>query len=420
MTRITFHVSRFTFHASRFTFYVLHFTLAILLVGCGSAQTNGPITASGFIEGEQVVVAPEVSGRIAEMLVDRGDTVQAGDMLVRLDDAVLQSQRLEAEAGLAAARANLARVLVGARPEEIAAARAALAQAEAQRDGAAQAVINASDAISEPLSLNAEIDAARTRVRLAEQNVEMAEANLAETDLKCNLYAEQGGDVKRTWALQLQAAQAALAQAQAELEGARNYLSALLATRANPLTLEAQLHNAEMQHRIAEAQVAAAQAALDGLEAGPTEEQIAMAEAQVRQAEAGVHLVDAQIAPFTLISPMGGLVTSRSAQTGETATAGMPLVTIANLDEVTLVIYIPENRIGQVRLGQEVEVWVDSFPERAFVGHVASIAGEAEFTPRNVQTQEERVNLVFAVQVRIPNPGHDLKPGMPADATIRP
>jgi multidrug resistance efflux pump len=94
-------------------------------------------------------------------------------------------------------------------------------------------------------------------------------------------------------------------------------------------------------------------------------------------------------------------------------------MSIANLDEVTLVVYIPENRIGQVQLGQEVEVQVDSFPDRVFVGHVASIAGEAEFTPRNVQTQEERVNLVFAVKVRIPNPNHALKPGMPADATMQ-
>jgi len=87
---------------------------------------------------------------------------------------------------------------------------------------------------------------------------------------------------------------------------------------------------------------------------------------------------------------------------------------------VTLVIYIPENRIGQVQVGQEVEVQVDSFPGRVFVGQVQNIAGEAEFTPRNVQTQEERVNLVFAVKVRIPNPDGALKPGMPADATVRP
>jgi HlyD family secretion protein len=117
---------------------------------------------------------------------------------------------------------------------------------------------------------------------------------------------------------------------------------------------------------------------------------------------------------------MDGVVTSRSVQAGETATAGMPLLTIANLDEVKLVIYVPETRVGQVSLGERVEVRVDSFPGRVFVGEVANIAGEAEFTPRNVQTQEERVNLVFAVKVSIPNPSQELKLGMPADATIQP
>jgi HlyD family secretion protein len=393
--------------------------LVFVLAGCGNEQANGPLVASGFIEGEEVTVAPEVSGRIAEMLVDRGDVVQAGDVLVRLDDAVLQSQRLEAEAGLASAQANLARVLAGARVEDIAAARAALAQAEAELGGADRAVVNARDAITNPLSLNAEIDAADTQVRLAEQNVEMAEANLAETELQYGIFAGDKGDSKHTWDLQLQASQEALAQAQAELEGAQQYLGVLRAIQANPLVLEAELHAAEMAYQLAEAQVTGAQAALDELEAGPTEEEVAIAQAQVRQAEAAVRLVDAQIDQLTLVAPMDGIVTSRSGQTGETATAGAPLLTIANLDEVTLVIYIPEDRVGQVGVGQEVEVQVDSFPERVFVGHVASIAGEAEFTPRNVQTQEERVNLVFAVKVTIPNLDQALKPGMPADATIR-
>jgi multidrug resistance efflux pump len=396
-----------------------HLVLALLLSSCRDSTVDGPIVASGFIEGEEVVVAPETSGRIAEMWVDRGDTVQAGDVLVRLDDAVLQNERAEAEAGLAAARANLDRVLAGSRTEEIAVARAALAQAEAERDGAARAVISARDVISNPLSLDAEITAARTQVHLAEQNVEMAEAGLAETELKHTVYAEQGGDVERSWDLQLQAAQAALAEAEAELRGAQNYLNVLWSVRTNPLTLKAQLHAAEIEHRLAEAQVDAAQAALDELETGPTEEEIAIAEAQVRQAEAAVGLVDAQIAQLTLSAPIDGIVTSRSGQTGETATMGAPLLTVANLDEVTLVIYIPETRVGHVRLGQQVEVKVDSFPERVLVGEVVNIAGEAEFTPRNVQTQEERVNLVFAVKVHIPNPDYALKPGMPADATIQ-
>jgi multidrug resistance efflux pump len=190
--------------------------------------------------------------------------------------------------------------------------------------------------------------------------------------------------------------------------------------RDNPLSLNAELHQAEMEYELAKASVETARARLDELEAGPTEQDVALAEAQVRQAEAAVGLVDAQVDQLTLAAPMDGVVGTRSAQVGETATAGKPLLTIANLDEVTLVLYIPENRIGQVQIGQEVEIEVDSFPDRVFIGRVVSIAGEAEFTPRNVQTKEERVNLVFAVDVSIPNDSHALKAGMPADATIRP
>ncbi len=391
---------------------------AVLLTGCESDVTNGPIAASGFIEGEEVVIAPETSGRIAEMLVDRGDNVRAGDVLVRLDDAMLRSQRLEAEAGLATANANLARVLAGARTEQVAAARAALSQAEAQQEGAAQAVIHAQDAISNPLALDVEIDVAYTQVRLAEQSVEMAEAELAGLELQRSIYHDLSGDEERAWDLQMQAVRATMTQAEAELQGAWRYLDALQTMRENPLGMKAQLHGTETQLQLARAQVDGAQAALDELEAGSTEEEIAMAEAQVRQVKAAVHLIDAQIAQLTLTAPMDGIVTSRSSQAGETATAGLPLLTIANLDEVTLVIYIPETRVGQVQPGHKVEVQVDSFPGRVFEGQVMNIAGEAEFTPRNVQTQEERVNLVFAVKVRIPNADGVLKPGMPADATL--
>ncbi len=392
--------------------------LVLLLLGCASETVNGTITASGFIEGREVSVASQVSGRIVVMHVSRGDEVQAGDVLVRLDDAVFQSQRLEVESGVAAAEANLARVMAGARPAEISAAAAALAQAEARLEGANLAVVNARDVVSKPLELEMEIAAARTQVALAEQGVEMAEASLAETRLKWNVYKDRGGDEKRTWDLQVQASEAALQEAEAELNGARRYLSVLIEMRNNPLTLQSQLHGAEAQARLAEAQVDAAQASLDEAEAGASAEEIAVAEAQLRQAEAALRLIDAQIDQLTLEAPMDGVVTSQASKAGETASAGMPLLTIANLDKVDLVIYIPVTQIGRVKLGQMVEVQVDSFPDRVFMGEVVNIASEAEFTPRNVQTQEERVNLVFAVKVRLSNEDHALKPGMPADATV--
>jgi len=407
-------------HASRFTFYFLGLAL-VFLAACAAPQTSDEtLNASGFIEGEEVTVAAEIQGLIAEILADRGDEVQAGDLIVRLDDAALNSQRAEAEAALTAARADLARVQSGPRVEDIAAARAGLEEAEARRDGARQAVLNARDVISNPLDMEAQIGEARAQIDLAEQNVELQEADLEATRMKRGVYVERGGDIAATWDLQLQAAQARLGKAEAQLSGARAYLGALLEMRERPLTLEAELHQAETQFAIAQAEVARAQAKLEELQAGPTPEEIAVAEAQVRQAQAGIQMTNARLDQLTLDAPMDGVVSTRSAQEGETATAGKPLLTIANLDEVTLVIYIPENRIGQVNVGQEVEVTVDSFPGRTFIGRVASIAGEAEFTPRNVQTEEERVNLVFAVDVSIPNPDHALKPGMPADATISP
>jgi HlyD family secretion protein len=125
-----------------------------------------------------------------------------------------------------------------------------------------------------------------------------------------------------------------------------------------------------------------------------------------------------QIDKTTLRAPIGGVVTSRSTHQGEAALAGATLLTIANLDEVKLTIYVPEDELGRVYLGQQVGVQVDSFPGRVFTGTISYISQQAEFTPKNVQTEKERVNMVFAVRVRLPNPAHLLKPGMPADAVL--
>jgi multidrug resistance efflux pump len=382
--------------------------LLFLLPSCARGGGSGPLTATGFIEGTQVRIAPEVGGRIAEILVDEGDEVAAGQVLVRLDDALWRSQLREAEAAVAAAEANLARVRAGARPAEIAAARAALAQAWAQRDGAQQALEDARRALGNPQDLDLQIAEARTQVRLAEQEVERAKAELGAAE---NLY---GPDDFRT-----RAARAALEAAQARREGAQRYLAVLTETRQRPLALQAQVHAAEARLRAAEAGVEAAQAALDRLKAGPTPEEVALAAAQLHQAQAALALVEAQGSQLTLISPITSTVSTRSAQVGETAAPGVPILTLIRLDPVTLVLYIPENRIGEVRVGQTVEVTVNSFPGRVFTGTVATVGTKAEFTPRNVQTREERVNLVFTVKVVIPNPDRALKPGMPADAVLR-
>ena len=121
---------------------------------------------------------------------------------------------------------------------------------------------------------------------------------------------------------------------------------------------------------------------------------------------------------MTIRSPIDGVVARRSIRVGEVASPGAARLVVTEPDPVELTVYVPEKEIGRVGVGQKVEVQVDSFPEEVFSGEVTFISTKAEFTPRNVQTQKDRLNLVFAVKVRIPNPDLRLKPGMPADATI--
>jgi HlyD family secretion protein len=117
-------------------------------------------------------------------------------------------------------------------------------------------------------------------------------------------------------------------------------------------------------------------------------------------------------------APIDGVVLLRAAEPGEITSAGGSLLVVANLDKMTLTIYVPEDQYGKIYLGQEYPITVDSFPNRVFMGKVTHISDQAEFTPRNVRTVQGRKNTVYAVRLTIPNPDHALKPGMPADVTL--
>jgi len=402
--------------------------VVILLAGAGTvgfrwytqAQASDvaqPLEASGTIEAETIHITAETSGRIVEILADEGQPVSEGQVLLRLDDSLLQTQRAQAEAAVAAAQADLAQVEAKARPEEVAVAKAAVAQAVAQRDGAKVAWENAKKTRDNPQQLNAEINAAKNQVALAKLEVEMAQARLADALLLRDQYKSTSYNW-RVLNFMATAAEEAVAEAQAAQDGAQQHLDNLIAMRDNPLAADAAVTAAEGKYRVAEAAVNVAQAALDALLEGAMPEEIAMAQARVRQAQASLHTLDVQLEQLTIKSPINGLVTSKVVHVGEIATPGATLMTVADLDQVTLTIYVPENQVNMVALGQAVGVEVDSFPNEVFQGEVTYIAHRAEFTPKNVQTKEERVNMVFAVKVRIPNAGHRLKPGMPADAVI--
>lgn len=155
------------------------------------------------------------------------------------------------------------------------------------------------------------------------------------------------------------------------------------------------------------------------LERGARPEQVAAARAQVAQAEAAVAALDATLAKSRLTAPFDGIVTVRHREPGEIVAPGAAVVTLMNPDDRWVRIYVPENRLGRVQLGQKATIVSDTFPGKRYDGEVAFVASEAEFTPKNVQTTEERVRLVYAVKVRITGDRElELKPGLPADVTL--
>jgi HlyD family secretion protein len=388
-----------------------------------ATAAEATLSASGTIEGEEVSITAEVGGRIEALLADEGDEVEAGAVLVRLDQALLKAQVRQAQATLETAKAKLAQVQAGARPEEIAAAQADLAEAQAVQEGAYQAWQNAVKARDNPQQLEVQISQARAEVEQAKVQLDQTRTALTEAEVMRDHYQlfQAGDDNKTTYLAslkQVEVAQANVQAAEAALKGAQVQLEHLLSMKEEPLVLDAQVNAAWAEYQAAQAAMEVAQAGLEVLEAGPTEEEVAVAQAEVARTEAALGVLEVQLDKLTLRSPTGGLVTGRTVQVGEMAVPGASLMTVADLDEVTLTVYIPEDEIGRVKVGQAVEVSVDSFPGKVFEGQVSYIASEAEFTPKNVQTKEERVNMVFAVKVKVPNPEHQLKPGMPADAVI--
>ena len=396
--------------------------LVLSTSGCQEASVAGVIEASGTIEAEEVVVASEFGGRVEDILAGEGDEVEADQVLIVLDTALLEAQIGEAEAAVGAAQANLERVEAGARPGEIETAKALLDQAIAARDGAERAWQDAVALRDNPQQLNAQIDEARTQVEVAERGVAQAQAQLETAIIQRDAHANAGDDESKTKYAsldqQVRAAEAIVAIAEEALAGAQSQMENLLAMRANPVALNTVVNQAKAQYDEVSAAVEVAQAAVDALLSKPSAQEVDVAQAQVRQTEAALGILQVQREKMTLYSPLSGLVSNRSIHVGETASPGATLMTVANLDEVKLTVYIPENRYGRIRLGQRVTAEVDSFPGKTYKGEVIYISSEAEFTPRNVQTKEERVNTVFAVKILIPNPEHELKPGMPADATI--
>lgn len=438
---------------------VLPIALIIVIIGTvwwmlsekPALAETGPLKASGTIESTQAIVAPQMGGQVMDVLVLKGEEVRAGQVLVRFSDTLLEAQLAQARAALAQAEANYDLVASGAPAEQqqlaIAAAELELVSAQQALDElytknklaaaqAAKAVADSRDLVRDAERINeslkspasqTDIDIASSLVTLSETALERAQKQLkpllrkvednprrAASLLLVSLLEKQHNlAVKRLNYLEGGADEITLAQAEASLELARESLKQAereyenLAKGPDPDLLEL----AKSRLKVAEAKLAAAKA-------GPTQEQLAVAQSQVEMAQAAVGVIQAQMSKLELAAPSDGIVLSRSVEPGEVVAAGAPLLTLGRLDDLTITVYVSEDRYGSLRLGQTARVTVDSFPGEEFTARVARIADQAEFTPRNVQTQEGRRTTVFALDLIVDDPGARLKPGMPADVTF--
>jgi HlyD family secretion protein len=398
--------------------------VAILVAGtfylARRAGANGGLSSSGTIEATQVRISPELSGQVVEVLVSEGDQVEAGDVLLRLDDALLQNQRDQALATLAQAEAAHA-----AAELELEAAQQNyddlfdnldLAVAEAQDE-----LANARDAVRDAerdlydVSYpgdQTDIDSARATVVLAREALEQAQEDYQP-------YANKSEDnlVRANRQLRLSAAQEAYDDAVRRLNN--------LESAANEIDISIAAADLE----VARARLAQAEEDYAALENGPNPDQLALADrrlrgaqtqldaanANVAAAQAALDSADIQIEKSELCAPSTGTILYRNTEPGEFVAPGTTVIVLAQLDELTITVYVSEDRYGEVQLGDGAEIEVDSFPGEVFQANVVRIADQAEFTPRNVQTGEGRRTTVFAIELRLDDPAGKLKPGMPAD-----
>ena len=351
----------------------------------GGDRAEG-IRLSGNIEATTVEVSFRMQGRIAERAVDEGMAVAAGQLVARLDNADLLDEVRLRQAELSAADAALRELTAGARPQEI-----ARAEAEVRRAKAQLADLLAGARPQEVESARAAVERARADEEKARKDHERAEALLARQLIPVSEH---------------DAAHAANEVATARRKEAEEALALALAGPRKD------------QVEQARAALSAAEETLSLVREGARRETIDQARARRRQAEESLTLAKTRLSFASAHSPIAGAVLSKNAEPGEYVAAGTPVVTIADLRDVWLRGYIPETELGKVRLGQAVTVTTDSHPGKRYAGTVAFIAPESEFTPKSVQTQKERVKLVYRIKVAVANPAAELKPGMPADVLI--
>ena len=406
-----------------------------------TAEKVSALSASGTIEAGQVAIAPEIGGKVTEVLMSEGDKVKVGDILFRLDDSLLLAQRDVAASNLAVAQSarqlaetGLATIVVqsgnlrtsdwwlegpdgyslpgwyfsrdenvSAQQLEVENSRAALTGAKAILDGL----------LADPA--NAEFLAVETRLANAKATMAVV------TDVYNRANTALDGADLRTSAQDLYDA------ARDELDAAQDAYDDLMYDEGPQAIINARadLAVAEERYQSARDLLLAAKSGINAANLAGTESVLRKAEVSVEQAhlveeqtKASLALIDIQIAKLTITAPVDGSILTSSVKVGEVIAAGSTAMQLGELENLTIVVYVPETLYGQLNLGQSATLVVDSFPGEQFMAAVTIIANQAEFTPRNVQSVEGRGATVYAITLRVNDPEGKLKPGMPADVTF--
>ncbi|MCC7188908.1 MAG: efflux RND transporter periplasmic adaptor subunit [Anaerolineales bacterium] len=418
-----------------------------------SPKENGQLKASGTIESVTVNLAPEMAGKVADVLVEEGQAVTTGEPLLSLDGSLLAAQRavVSAQADSAKAALNTATAAYAAVQQQYdLTIKNALAQeqstrtndwrttnpsefdqpswyfSKAERLAAAQTEVDSTLAALQTAQKNLDdimqseggsqfitLEATLSQTRLAYQNAK------AVYDKTSN--ASDGQDLRDAAQIILDDAELALDDAQSAYDDALSTDGATDVLEARAKVMVAQeLHDTAMdnfralQTGLDSPIVAAAQKSLDQAKAA-----VEQAQSALNTAQANLDLIDTQIAKLTVYAPMDGIILTRNVEPGEFVQPGAVALTMANLNELTITVYVPEDQYGNISLGQSAVVTVDSFPNETFTAEVVHIADSAEFTPRNVQTVEGRSSTVYAIKLKVTDGEGKLKIGMPADVEFK-
>jgi len=360
-------------------------------------NSKNQIVVSGNIELTEVNIAFKTSGRLIERTVDEGDSAKKGQVIARLDRDQLLAQRDREAAGLQSATAQLAQAETA-----LAWQRANLAADLEQR----KADLNSYQARLQELkngSRPQEIREAKAAVDSAQ-----AEYDRAKRDWDRSQPLYKNDDISTA---QYDQYRSRWEGAEAALEQAKERQSLVL---AGPRTEQIEAASAQVER----ARAAIKLAETNTLEIKRREQEIPLRRAEIERAKANLALIESQLADTIAVSPVDGVVLVKAADVGEVLAAGTTVVTIGDIDHPWLRAYINETDLGRIKLGQKAKVTTDSYSGKEYEGRIGFIAAEAEFTPKQIQTKEERVKLVYRIKIDLANPHHELKSNMPADAVL--